>query len=66
MCSYTTADALLLNFRIYFKDRWWAGAVTVVYNVANIGLAVGSYWMVRCARKTVGQGRVMYCEDGGE
>lgn len=47
VCLYTTADALLSYFGIYFDDRWWQWGVTVAFNVINIALAILLYWLVR-------------------
>ncbi|XDG09979.1 hypothetical protein ABKA04_009594 [Annulohypoxylon sp. FPYF3050] len=46
VCPYTSADALLAYFGIYYEDRWWQYGVTIAYNVINILLAFLLYWLV--------------------
>ena len=47
VCNYSTADALLAYFGIFYDDRWWQFGVTIAYNVANVMLALLLYWMVK-------------------
>ncbi len=51
VCTYTTADSLLAYFGIYFEDRWWQWGVTIIYNIANVALAMLLYGMVRVPKK---------------
>jgi ATP-binding cassette subfamily G (WHITE) protein 2 (PDR) len=50
VCPYTSADSLLAYYDIYFEDRWWQWGVTVAYNVINVCLAFGLYWIARVPR----------------
>ncbi|KAI0890676.1 BcatrD protein [Annulohypoxylon maeteangense] len=47
VCPYTSADALLAYFGIYYDDRWWQYGVTIAYNVINVMLAILLYWLVK-------------------
>ncbi|KAI1451453.1 BcatrD protein [Annulohypoxylon moriforme] len=47
VCTYTSADALLAYFGIYYDNRWWQFGVTIAYNVINVMLALLLYWMVK-------------------
>jgi ATP-binding cassette, subfamily G (WHITE), member 2, PDR len=57
MCPVADTDDVLASLEIDFSDRWRNFAITLVYIVVNVGLALLLYWAARVPKGTKRQFR---------
>lgn len=46
-CPVVDTSTLLASLGIYFENRWRDLAISVAYNVFNVGATLGLYWLFR-------------------